>query len=563
MREDRERGLHRCLPPNGSVRPVAAIVLVLVLVLLLVVAAEPTQASRNVERWTGEVELEQTYRVAPGQRLHVGPGTRILPADPPGGGNATAPLPSLRVEGELVVDANASAPARFTVPVTISSNATDPSLIANATFQLAEQGSSCALSIDQAPVDIRSSSFEGNDRGLCVRVREGARDAPVIRVRGSWFQSNRIGMQLTLVGTDASDAAAGPLIVTRGNTFTHHVDQEATPTAEGAFPRSQAVGLIVRAEGSLKESHPAPRYSDGEISTVSSGALFVSEGDTFADNTLAVRIDPGVRGALFRGSRIVDNAVGIRATETSEASDDGQRALLEHAVLDNQARDIYFEGTPYAVSWTGTQLEPSCVYSAKRSNVACVEGAVGRLGLVATLLGLTATLVALLTEVGAYTLWRLLFALRLFSRIDDEELLEHEVRAKLLELVREEPGRHLRSLARSANGYGSTVHHLRRLEEAGYVRSERDGIYRRFYPEGDLGPDVSTRASTRSRILDEIEAEPGVHASAIARRLEISKQLVSYHVTALVEAGRVDRETGGWKARLWPIEPERGTSEDG
>jgi predicted transcriptional regulator len=98
------------------------------------------------------------------------------------------------------------------------------------------------------------------------------------------------------------------------------------------------------------------------------------------------------------------------------------------------------------------------------------------------------------------------------------------------------------------------VYHLRRLESAGLIRSERDGIKRRFYPADE--PVNKGEPPTRERVLAAVRAEPGVHQSAIARELGVSRQLVSYHLDELEEDGKVDRRSSGSRKRVFPSSAE-------
>src|SRR5699024_4960079 len=104
---------------------------------------------------------------------------------------------------------------------------------------------------------------------------------------------------------------------------------------------------------------------------------------------------------------------------------------------------------------------------------------------------------------------------------------------------------------------GESQYHLRRLENGGTVESRRDGDYRRYFParEFDEFEQVALgalrRETPRGMVL-ELLGDPGVTASEIASRLEVSPPTVSKHAADLERAGILSRDGGYTLAR-----PER------
>lgn len=162
------------------------------------------------------------------------------------------------------------------------------------------------------------------------------------------------------------------------------------------------------------------------------------------------------------------------------------------------------------------------------------------------------------------------FLARLLSRGLDDDLLENDKRRTILELLEDEPGLHLRELGRAVGGYRNAVYHTRVLEDAGMVRSERDGGYKRFYPadpeevpepeplfpdrEAEPGvdrEDVEPR-SPRAKLLELVREEPGIAQSEAAWELGCSRQLVSYHARRLEDEGVIEREGDHGGKRLYP-----------
>lgn len=160
-------------------------------------------------------------------------------------------------------------------------------------------------------------------------------------------------------------------------------------------------------------------------------------------------------------------------------------------------------------------------------------------------------LIVTLTEAGRYWLVRLIAA-PFYSRLEPEELAQHETRKAVLQELEETPGLHLRALARAIDTPLSTVtYHIRRLEEGGLVRSQRDGFKRRLYRTGT--PDEAGPEDLRSSLLHIIRSNPGLSQAEAARRLGTSRQLVHYHLQRLIEEGEVQQdEEAGNKTRLYP-----------
>jgi predicted transcriptional regulator len=95
------------------------------------------------------------------------------------------------------------------------------------------------------------------------------------------------------------------------------------------------------------------------------------------------------------------------------------------------------------------------------------------------------------------------------------------------------------------------VYHLQRLEDASFVHSRREGLYRRFYVQGSDPADREPR-STREKVLQQINQQPGIHGSEIARRFETTRQLVAYHVDKLLGEALVEAREAEQKQRLYP-----------
>jgi predicted transcriptional regulator len=170
--------------------------------------------------------------------------------------------------------------------------------------------------------------------------------------------------------------------------------------------------------------------------------------------------------------------------------------------------------------------------------------------LVATALLLAALGLALLLTSGIGSASLGLF---LFTRFHRDDVLRHERRAQLFELIRSDPGITFGEL-RERLGLVSGVaqHHLRLLEQHELVARVREGRTTRYVPRGQRWNPSARLDGTRARIVDELRREPGLTACEISRRLgqrvqstwEHLRRLQSIQVVASERLGRTFR----WRA---------------
>lgn len=135
--------------------------------------------------------------------------------------------------------------------------------------------------------------------------------------------------------------------------------------------------------------------------------------------------------------------------------------------------------------------------------------------------------------------------------------LDHPVRRRIYRHLLVLPGDHLRSVARSLRlRLGTARYHLAYLVRRGLVQRDAVGGRCRFYPVGDGSEDARNRLyrrhwkyrEIRRRILLTVSRTRGARASAVARSLRISRQLASYHLARLAEAGLLHREGGLYRS---------------
>jgi len=171
-------------------------------------------------------------------------------------------------------------------------------------------------------------------------------------------------------------------------------------------------------------------------------------------------------------------------------------------------------------------------------------------------LGAVVAAAVLGTEIGRYGAFKAL-VFPLYSRLKKEEVLDHFVRGQIYGYIVSHPGQHynlLRQDLRVTNG--TLSHHLRTLEMMGFIKSARDGVFKRFYPvEVSIPQSKGVKLSDlQIRILDVVRGGGGPTQAGIAARLDVTQQTVSYNLRTLGREGAIRMEKDGRNIRYYPPE---------
>lgn len=162
-------------------------------------------------------------------------------------------------------------------------------------------------------------------------------------------------------------------------------------------------------------------------------------------------------------------------------------------------------------------------------------------------------------------------AFPLFSRIERGAVMDNAQRARVHELVAQDPGLSLSEIsARAGLAWGTTVHHLRRLEQHGMVVSQRDLGHRRFFLANT--PAAAQRSAmavvmhpTARRIAEYVAQRPGTDQAGLCEALGLNNPAASKHLSHFEQRGLVVAErsgrsrhyhpTGGLHSALLLLEP--------
>jgi DNA-binding MarR family transcriptional regulator len=144
------------------------------------------------------------------------------------------------------------------------------------------------------------------------------------------------------------------------------------------------------------------------------------------------------------------------------------------------------------------------------------------------------------SEIGRYRIFPLFPPF--YTRLKKDEVLNQETRMILYRYILEHPGDHYNGIKDSLHlNNGACAYHLKTLEREGYIKSMRDGIYRRFYPVNTKVPRVNGFGikSVQGQIIMQLIQHPGLTQREISNALGISQQSVSYHLNILMETGHI------------------------
>ncbi len=138
----------------------------------------------------------------------------------------------------------------------------------------------------------------------------------------------------------------------------------------------------------------------------------------------------------------------------------------------------------------------------------------------------------------------------LFSRVQPAAALENPVRARVHQLVQQNPGIHFQQVVRTVGiAEGNTSYHLRKLEELGLVTSKKAGGYTCYFEKGAVDRRVmaaltQVRSPSTQAILQSVVARPGVTNAQLEVEHGLAKGTVSYHLAKLRKAGLIESKGG-------------------
>lgn len=146
--------------------------------------------------------------------------------------------------------------------------------------------------------------------------------------------------------------------------------------------------------------------------------------------------------------------------------------------------------------------------------------------------------------------------LPLYLRLKKDEILDQFTRGRIYEFISANPGEHYNSIKKALDlPNGSLTYHLQILEEEDHIKSQRDGIYKRFYPV-DMRIPKQDKILNNSQILilETIKETPGISQKDIASILGVSSSTINYHVEKLIDRGFILKVRNGMRLRYYILD---------
>lgn len=151
-----------------------------------------------------------------------------------------------------------------------------------------------------------------------------------------------------------------------------------------------------------------------------------------------------------------------------------------------------------------------------------------------------------LTEVG-YLALSFSLLVPLFTRLRRDKVLDNFTRGQIYGYIQANPGAHYSAIQQVLDiENGVLAYHLRVLLRENYLVARSEGIFKRFYPRDYKIPKGRTLLTRlQVDILEAAEQSPGISQREVARQLVESKQVISYNVAVLRDAGLLATERRG------------------
>lgn len=149
--------------------------------------------------------------------------------------------------------------------------------------------------------------------------------------------------------------------------------------------------------------------------------------------------------------------------------------------------------------------------------------------------------------------------LGLFSRINEDDLLDHPSRRLLHDAVQAQPGVHHQALVRTlGKGRGTAGHHLDKLTAAGLVTATQGPGYTCYFPRRTdrrvIAAGPALRSENARNILATLQQRPGCHGGHVAQALGINRATVSHHLQRMETAGLIETRRDGRAIRAYPTQ---------
>ena len=131
--------------------------------------------------------------------------------------------------------------------------------------------------------------------------------------------------------------------------------------------------------------------------------------------------------------------------------------------------------------------------------------------------------------------------------MERSEILNLETRRKIFNYIKDNPGLHLREIARNLNlTFFNLNYHVNYLEKLDMISIKKDNFYTRVYPKEKFGVKEKEimnfiRRKTPRNILMCVVAYPAITQNEIAKNLEKHPTTIKYHLEKLIELDVIEK----------------------
>jgi predicted transcriptional regulator len=145
------------------------------------------------------------------------------------------------------------------------------------------------------------------------------------------------------------------------------------------------------------------------------------------------------------------------------------------------------------------------------------------------------------------------------SYLTISDIFENENRVNILTQILNNPGIHQNELLRRCNlQKGQLQWHLDVLLKYHIIKKEKHGQYTIYFPITSSIESIENfktlpkKSETTSKILDVIQNNPGITSSEIAKKINLARNTVKYHIDKLSESDLIFSKEEGRKLELYP-----------
>jgi len=284
---------------------------------------------------------------------------------------------------------------------------------------------------------------------------------------------------------------------------------------------------------------------DQQESTVSPGGTAVYNITIANDSDLPVLINTTIISLSRWKTSLEPSTLIIQPREVS------------HLHLEVTAPDDADNGTGeqvtilYAISFpnTGESVTvPATTFNTVVEDTGSSAEYIGVLVVVTTSIALA---MILSTDAGKY--FASLLIAPLYSRIHKDKVLKNGIRNNLFKHIQENPGQSFSEIKRNLElNNGVLAHHLKTLEREHYIKSRKDGLYRRFFLRDQAVPNIILN-QTQREILQYLLTHSGASQTRIATHMGVSRQTINYHILGMETMGALKITRKGRRTACFPL----------